>query len=259
LTLSEWFIHYRSVAMHADLSLADWGDPRVFGRGRWADVVDAGRGRVARRYRDPSLTATYEAEVMRHMRAHGVPVPEVFAVDGPTLVMQRVDGPTMLTDLARRPWMLRSHAGTLARLHARVHAVPPADWFRRAHEDGDATVHLDLHPDNVILGADGPFIIDWQAAGLGSARMDVALAFTIITTSVVPGAWWQRTAAAFGQNAFGRLFAARCEERLASSDLEGALRARLNDPALLPPERLRIEASLARFRATTARPRKTLA
>ena len=62
------------------------GPGTLIGSGRNADVYDLGRGRVLRRYRDQRDPArvTAEAEVMRHARAAGVPVPEVFDVTGAT-------------------------------------------------------------------------------------------------------------------------------------------------------------------------------
>ena len=74
------------------------------------------------------------------------------------LVLELVDGPTMLADLGRRPWRLARHARTLAELHARLHKVP---------YEGERLLHLDLHPDNVLLSARGPVVIDWTNARAG--------------------------------------------------------------------------------------------
>ena len=38
---------------------------------------------------------------MRYVRERGYPVPAVYAVSGPDMVMERVDGPTMLKDLGQ--------------------------------------------------------------------------------------------------------------------------------------------------------------
>ena len=122
------------------------------------------------------------------MSVHGdIPVPTVHAVSGPDMVMDRVDGPTMLKDLGTRPWMLRRHARTLAKLHRQLHGIPAPDWVPTyashpafATPDADTTsptsiqsveagpvipdalLHLDLHPDNVILSPSGPVVIDWR-------------------------------------------------------------------------------------------------
>jgi aminoglycoside phosphotransferase (APT) family kinase protein len=115
---------------------------RLVGSGRYADVYDIGRGRVLRRYRDATAVPSREAEVMTHARAHGVPVPEVFAVSGTDIIMEYARGPTMLQVLTRRPWTLRHHARLLADLHALVHTVPVLGWLRAPFA---ARVHSRLH------------------------------------------------------------------------------------------------------------------
>jgi Ser/Thr protein kinase RdoA (MazF antagonist) len=42
----------------------------------------------------------------------------------------------------------------------------------------DSIVHLDLRPGNVLLGADGPTVIDWPNASRGAKASDVALTWT---------------------------------------------------------------------------------
>jgi len=56
-------------------------DLSLIARGRDADVFDRGDGTVLRRYRTRDVPAR-EVEVMRYVRAHGYPVPEVFEVAG---------------------------------------------------------------------------------------------------------------------------------------------------------------------------------
>jgi aminoglycoside phosphotransferase (APT) family kinase protein len=92
------------------------GPGPLIGSGRAADVYALGDGQVLRRYKTAHSCAA-EAELMRYLREAGYPVPEVFAVAGPDLVMQRLDGRDMLADLASRPWRAVAHARTLARLH----------------------------------------------------------------------------------------------------------------------------------------------
>ena len=64
---------------------------------------------------------------MRHVRAHGYPVPEVFDASGGDVVMERLVGVTMVDDLAARPWHVDRHADTWADLHRGFAAVPIAD------------------------------------------------------------------------------------------------------------------------------------
>ena len=75
----------------------------LIGSGRAADVYALGDGKVLRRYRT-AHSCVVEAGLMRYLHKAGYPVPEVFAVDGTDLVMQRLHGRDMLADLASRPW-----------------------------------------------------------------------------------------------------------------------------------------------------------
>jgi Ser/Thr protein kinase RdoA (MazF antagonist) len=77
---------------------------------------------VLRRFKDGG-DAAREAAVMHHARAHGLPVPEVFEVQGDGLVLER-------------------------------HEIP---------FEGNRLLHLDLHPDNVLLSRRG------QSASLSAA------------------------------------------------------------------------------------------
>jgi aminoglycoside phosphotransferase (APT) family kinase protein len=218
---------------------------KLVGAGRSADVYEAGDGRVLRRYRDgrPAAWVAREAEVMAHARAHGVPVPQVYDVAGSEIVMERVDGPTMFTVLGQRPWTVRAQARLLARLHAAVHAVPPLDWLPAPFSDGQGTqvlLHRDLHPLNVILTADGPRIIDWEGAARGPAAADVAMTWVVVGFSVPPGGLRTAVKMRTMQGLFGRAFLAAAGP-VDPSVLAEAVRLRLADRHLLPPERARLE------------------
>ena len=218
---------------------------RLIAGGRSADVYAAGDGRVLRRYRDGRAAdwVVREAEVMVHARAHGVPVPEVFDVAGSDIVMERADGPTMLDLLGRRPLTYRKQARLLAELHAVVHAVPALDWLPAPFGEGGGAqvlLHRDLHPQNVILTADGPRIIDWEGAARGPAAADVAMTWVLVGFSDVPPAGWTAMIVRTIQTLFTRSFLAAAgpvdQEVLAT-----AVRLRLADPHVLPSERVRLE------------------
>ncbi|SOC51971.1 Phosphotransferase enzyme family protein [Blastococcus aggregatus] len=161
---------------------------QLLGVGRDADVFALDGGRVLRRYRDPQRSAEREARVMAHARAAGLPVPEVFDVDGADLVLQRIEGPTMAAALVRRPWTLAAQARVLAGLHRAVHEVPAPEWLPGVGDlGGTALLHLDLHPENVLLAAGGPVVIDWTNAARGPAGADVADAWLVMSVGSVPG------------------------------------------------------------------------
>lgn len=164
----------------------------LLGHGRAADVYDIGGGRVLRRYRlvRPGLVER-EAHVMRHLAAHGFPVPDVYDAAGTDLVMQKLAGRTMLADLERRPWRLWRHADSWAELHRRLAAVPVGDLAAHGVPQRfgppESILHLDFHPDNIMLSPNGPVVFDWTNATLGPAAADVAQSWIVGATSTVDG------------------------------------------------------------------------
>jgi aminoglycoside phosphotransferase (APT) family kinase protein len=221
----------------------------LIGRGRAADVYALGAGRVLRRYRTPHPVAA-EAELMRYLRQAGYPVPEVFDVDGPDLIMERLEGPDMLADLARRPWRAASYARVLAGLHDRLHQLAAPAGLRRPYGAGDRVMHLDLHPGNVMLTADGPVVIDWSNASTGPPGADVAMTIVIMACSEVDQLPpWIRPAVAGLRRVFLRQF------RAAVRDDPGPYLAqvaahRLTDANVRPAEAARIRRLAQRWPAS---------
>ena len=158
----------------------------LVGSGRSADVYEYGPDQVLRRYRQPGDTER-EVAGMEHARRHGFPVAAAKAINGTDIVMERLRGPTMLEVLERRPWLVARHAALLASLHRRLHAIEAPDWLPAPVGTGSDLVHLDLHPANVILTADGPSVIDWPNVARGPGCGDVAYTWIILATAASPG------------------------------------------------------------------------
>jgi aminoglycoside phosphotransferase (APT) family kinase protein len=194
---------------------------RLLGSGRSADVYEHDPGEVLRRYRTPRDTGR-EVAAMEHARVHGYPVPAARALSDTDIVMERLEGPTMLADLARRPWRIDRHAATLADLHRRLHAIPAPHWLPAPVGAGDSLLHLDLHPDNVMLTPSGPFVIDWPNAARGPAYADVAHTWIVLACSVPTGGRWERWLSAAGRKAFLSRFLKRFERREAEARLGAA-------------------------------------
>ncbi|MGP3931540.1 phosphotransferase [Nonomuraea sp. KM88] len=149
----------------------------LLGQGRSADVYAIDEVRVLRRYR-AGIDARREAAVMDYVAGHGYPVPRVHPGEGPPgdLVMERLTGPTMLRAMLDGDLGLEAAGDAIARLLLRLHRIPA-----RHSADPDARVlHLDLHPDNVMLTARGPIVIDWSNTEEGSPEEDCAMSAMIL-------------------------------------------------------------------------------
>ncbi|MFF4248226.1 phosphotransferase [Streptomyces sp. NPDC001822] len=151
----------------------------LLGSGRTADVYALDGSWVLRRYRD-GIDAAGELAVMSYLSASGFPVPRL----GPPregslptdLVLQRLTGPTLAESMLAGATTPAEGAGLLARLLRELHAIPP----RLSLDPGDRILHLDLHPENVILAPDGPRVIDWLTTAEGPPALDRAMSCLIL-------------------------------------------------------------------------------
>lgn len=195
---------------------------RLIAEGRASEILDLGDGRVLRRFKAGG-NAAREARVMEHARRHRYPVPAVYEVRPDALVLELVDGPTMAADGLAKPETMEAHAQALADLHHRLHEIPGLEH--------GTFLHLDLHPENVLLSQRGPVVVDWTNAGDGDAALDPALAWLILMTS----------GGRAGQ-AFAELFARHVDVQ---TGLAEAARYRLADPNVTDEERTDVQRLLA--------------
>lgn len=158
--------------------------------GREADVYALDDRRVLRRYRRDA-DVTDEAAAMRHLAGHGYPVPAVYEAAGRDMVLERLDGPTMAQALLTAELGVDQAAAHLADLLRRLHDLPP--W--PGAPAGSAVVHLDLHPENVVMTARGPVVIDWCNARPGEPDLDTGLTALILAqVAVDPEHAWSAAA-----------------------------------------------------------------
>jgi aminoglycoside phosphotransferase (APT) family kinase protein len=177
--------------------------------GATAPVHAWGDRAVVKVYHEAPGPAEREAEHTRAARAAGAAAPAVIDVvtieDRVGVVFERVDRPTMLDALPTEgpPALLARFAALHADLHALRAPTLPAQreifrakiehGHRRGPEpvaavlavvetlpDGEALCHGDFHPQNVVLTAGGPRIIDWLNATRGDPLGDVARTLALI-------------------------------------------------------------------------------
>lgn len=194
-------------------------DLPLIGVGRTAELFAWDEGRALKLFFDwmSADSIVHEEQMTRLAQAAGLSVPAVYehvTLDGRQgFVLDRIDGPTMLADQRARPWTMIRACHLLAQLHATIHAAP-GDGLRPVHErlarciesaapltpvmrqtaldalarlpDGDSFCHGDFHPDNVLLAARGPVIIDWTAAMCGHPHADVARTLLLFSVGGVP-------------------------------------------------------------------------
>lgn len=190
------------------------------GSGRAAEVFAWEPGRVAKVLRDgfPAEGLEREAKALAAARSAGAPVPQpgemVSYLGRPGLVMERIDGRDILDMLEKEPWRMWSLMMTVGRVHARLNeaAAPPElpsikarAWDILANEPrvpnsarprllrllerlepGDRLCHMDFHPGNVMLSAEGPVIIDLSNASAGPAAADLAKSWVVIGAGEAP-------------------------------------------------------------------------
>jgi serine/threonine protein kinase len=185
-------------------------------QGRASSVTDLGDGRILRTGGRPVA----EAEMMSLASRQGIRVPHVHEVRPDALVMELVPGEPLLDRIRRRPWTMPSGARVIADLHDQLHGIP---------YDGRRLVHLDLHPDNVLLGPDGPVLIDWTNARGGDPDADVALTWLIAETSD-----------GLGGKVFARLFRRVVGREAIRRGFHEASAFRLDDPHVTDAERDRV-------------------
>ncbi|GAA1562504.1 phosphotransferase [Kribbella lupini] len=143
--------------------------PEPFASGRDADVYSIDDDWVLRRYRNGHPVRD-EAEYMKWVGRHGYPVPAVGRVDGPDMVIQRLTGPTLAAAAVAGDIGPVELGELHADLHRRLHAIPAPSGA-----EDRVIMHGDLHPENVMLTADGPVVIDWRNAEEGPPAFDVAM------------------------------------------------------------------------------------
>ena len=184
------------------------------GLGRTAEVFAWGDDRVLKLFFDwmPADVIEREATIGGAVAVAGLPAPRVFGLETVEnrqgIVYERVCGELMQTRIMRRPWRVMHLAREMAAIHAQVHAAALDDalpaqrehlqWAINATDalddaaraavlstldrlpDGEVVCHGDLHPENVMLTARGPVVIDWLNASRGHALADVARTVVMI-------------------------------------------------------------------------------
>lgn len=154
------------------------------GGGRASQVFALDDRTVLRR---GEFDAAAEARLMRYLHGLGFPVPEVFSADSADMMMERLHGRTLGAEVNAGAVGIAEAAKILLDLHDRLHEIDaPEDLpgstrgIEMATAGTRKVLHLDLHPENVIVTDAGPFLIDWTNAIAGAPEFDLAVSWAII-------------------------------------------------------------------------------
>lgn len=194
---------------------------KPFAVGATAEIFAWENGQILKLFRAsfPAEAVRTEARTARLIHAGGAPVPavgEIVEINGRVgLLYERIDGRSLLAALTAQPWRLVHFARQLAGLQADLHALPAPVGMPTQRErlrgkiqkterlppktrqriltlfeslpTADRLCHGDFHPDNVLLTASGPVIIDWIDATAGHPLTDVARSSLLMGFAQPPG------------------------------------------------------------------------
>lgn len=191
-----------------------------------------------------------QSEVARRAGVRAPVVGNQIEVGGrPGLVSERIIGSSMLEVLFVEPAEFETQAVSLAGLHAdmlqtsikeglpaikdvlaeRIEGADLPSTTRSAAKDvllslpdGNAVLHGDFHPGNVLLAQDGPVIIDWANAAMGSPAADVARTLLLLSQESAAEVLEERTELDALVAAFAAVYRQHCSELLglSMSDIE---------------------------------------
>jgi len=187
--------------------------------GRTAELFAWEDGRVLKLFNAgiEAAAAEHEANIGRLVQAAGLPVPAVYGridLNGRAgILYERIQGPTLLTLITRQPLKMPGWGSTLARLQHQLHQSTasglgskrasleraiqgqpdlPQDLRNAALArleqlpEGNALLHGDFHPDNILASPRGLIIIDWLDASRGHPLADVARTWLLMTGRLPP-------------------------------------------------------------------------
>ena len=192
--------------------------PRI-AEGATAEIFAWDNNKILKLYHEGASPGEAEQETVRASAAYdaGLNTPAVIdtiiIANRQGIIFERVHGVTMVEALIANPQKLISYAHLLAELqvdmHGRTASKLPLQCQRLQHQiqslfglaeevkaailidldrlqDDNAICHGDLHPENILLTAEEPVIIDWVDATQGSPLADVARTVLLLQTSELP-------------------------------------------------------------------------
>lgn len=208
--------------------------------GRTAELFAWENNRVLKLFNTgiSAATADHEATLGRLAHAAGLPVPAVYDrldLNGRAgILYEQIHGPTLLARITAQPLKMPGWGRLIAQLQHKIHQAAAGglepiherlerailrapglpDHLRRAAlarlkqlPDGNALLHGDFHPDNILMAPQGPVIIDWIDASRGHPLADVARTRLLMSGPLPPSlSARQRMIIGLGRDALVRAY-----------------------------------------------------
>ena len=195
---------------------------KVIGRGNTAEVLEMVEGNKVLKLFYEKIPLEYinkEYDTSRIINQLAIPSPHAHEIikmkDKWGIVYDKVTGHNFTQTLSSLPFSLKKHALLFAELHTSIHRkstnqlTPQKEYLARnisrtdhlSHEekeeilrylihlpDDNKVCHGDFHPDNIILLAGKPMVLDWMTGTSGNPCGDVARTLIILRySSLTPG------------------------------------------------------------------------
>ena len=192
---------------------------KLIGQGRTAEIYSYGDDKIIKLFkagigRD---TVSLEYEVSKVIKKYGVPSPAIFDLieveDRLGIIYEYVNGDSMLNFILKKPWTIIQEGKRLAELHFQIHSFTSKKLPSQRQElmgdiraagllsddqkdsiitylegldDGEIICHGDFHPDNVLITAKGPIILDWLTCKRGNPVADLARTSLLLQKGAPP-------------------------------------------------------------------------
>ena len=194
-------------------------NPELLSRGRSAEVLDWGDGKVLKLFygnRPPDWVIS-EAKITDSIFRAGLPVPEVFESiewdNRQGIVFEKIEGVSMLDACIDHPQRAQEYGCLLANIHCKIHqiaietlpnllprlvqSVKKSGYLSTEQKRNLVKLlecqtgayqlcHMDFHPDQVLITDKGPRVIDWETGCQGNPLADVARTALILRIGEIP-------------------------------------------------------------------------
>lgn len=193
----------------------------LIGEGRDAEVFLWGKNHVLKLFRTEVSIERIDLEyrISELVQDHYQYAPKVFGkvnLNGREgILYEFIDGKTMNENISKHLLKIRNFGKCLGTLHAKMHKQKVFEirsqkpYFEKrirntsfltniqkevivkylySLKDGNSLCHGDLHPDNVLLSKNNPYVIDWSNLTIGNHHADIARTIYLLKRGTDPNA-----------------------------------------------------------------------